>query len=604
MRSMLRIIVCAFMPSFGLQLAAEDVSAHWHLSVTIPAALTPWLGDRMKGIHGELLRGIQGAPATGAGKPGHFEQFLLRDGPQLITHMAAMNKLSVQWQAGRHVEAWQMDFAAHEETLTDLLVLLYRFVQSPRGLETNEHVALGPWSLQRQQGSLRIHSNHPARPLQSAQQPRQGIARLSGRYPIRQVPGDDTVPQNIRWDLEALMDSHGIINWLGHLELDLRGLAPLNGMKVGPLPANQQGLLIFSLAQEERLSPLIANALSLVTKRLGGLAFDPAHWEGFAGPIIFTWKEKGLKPLLSMAVQGEETAAKMARILGGDHLDPANLLRTATHAAQVIRRADNSLWWVRQDPAGYFWFSPDQRFLAQRVGGIWGKAAPYESINADTLCSFQLNPTQLARQAQSFMTDNLSPQQRHMRRHQDLHSRLRMGTVVFPVLSQVQQVSHLQIGVGAGGRSRHAMTWRHPEVVLFPLWWVTEMDSLMAQVRRNERRTSQLRDWYLSWRRGEVIADHQLATAVALPWPTGDRGLKLLVVDSPYPAGRQGGLGLFSDGSVVWLHNAQAIHRRSIQLQRILQTGHIPRDPWGDLEQQIEADYNLHHTGDPSVSPF
>ena len=60
---------------------------------------------------------------------------------------------------------------------------------------------------------------------------------------------------------------------------------------------------------------------------------------------------------------------------------------------------------------------------------------------------------------------------------------------------------------------------------------------------------------------------------------------------------------LFSDGTLLWLPQAMALYRRAQQIQRILVTGHPPREPWGALRAIIQGAYNLHHTGDATVSP-
>ena len=127
------------------------------------------------------------------------------------------------------------------------------------------------------------------------------------------------------------------------------------------------------------------------------------------------------------------------------------------------------------------------------------------------------------------------------------------------------------------------------------------MEGVTRQEQAHAARVAQLRAFYHAWMQGQDAAEVNDEAAIALAWQAASVPLRLVLIDQPRPDRGFASLALFSDGSILWIPQAQALYTRARQLQRILATGHAPRDPWGDLQSLIDGAYNFHHTGDPGV---
>jgi hypothetical protein len=385
----------------------------------------------------------------------------------------------------------------------------------------------------------------------------------------------------------------------GVIAVDNSGLRPLDSFVPGPLPERQQGLLTLSLAGDGRLSEQVVDLLQGISQRLAAPRMRPEDWQNLSGEMLLTWRYERSQSLLSIAFAHEPSAKGFIQLMDKD-VAVDQVFLAAQRAAQPLRGADGRLWWLRLDSTGLWWFSLDQQLLAQRVLGNQEATAPFTVPAADTLVSLQLRNDALQDQANTFLKPVT-----HVTAKPGVGAPLkdvarRLGRLGFAVLDS-SNVSHLELAAHTAGRT--ALRWWHPEGLLFSLWWLHHMEQIAQQEQRHQRRMEQIQRYFLRWRRGELVRDRADDAGILLPWPVDNRSLRVVLVDRPQPDGQQGAFMLFSDGTLLWLPQAMALYRRAQQIQRILVTGHPPREPWGALRAIIQGAYNLHHTGDATVSP-
>lgn len=415
----------------------------------------------------------------------------------------------------------------------------------------------------------------------------------------------------------------GTLPLSGSLIWELSGLQPLGPLAPWSLPRGQLGVLAVGLRGDGSLSPWLRDALAQALTLNHGFQLPKELIAELQGPLLLTrgGGDSGTMPLsLAMAHRPSLRTLLASQVSDQQTVDWEAIMAAAEKAPQALPWPGRQPWWLRHHQ-GLWWLSADQVLLAQVVLGLPEAPSPLNAYQVDPQAALILALDHHAASVPLASTSAVW----------DPHAQEGMNERLRPAGEQSAAVS----GWGLLGEFAHfgahsywslvpqkggfQLTAQRPLAPMLALLWYIDGDRERAVEDQRAHRRQLLRTLHDQWRQdrqvAEAAAEGQASPADQRPqgmtvlWPQEAwRPHAVLAVDHPRHYDNRGVYVLFMDGSVVWIDRANVpqvaeIARRAEALARIYATGHAPRQPWGRLQEVIQAAYNHYHTGDPDLSP-
>ncbi|TVR42975.1 MAG: hypothetical protein EA402_10360 [Planctomycetota bacterium] len=377
------------------------------------------------------------------------------------------------------------------------------------------------------------------------------------------------------------------------------GLRPLDLRHMPALPQNQALALLLGLEAEGVLRAELFAALDWLLQD----ALDPALAQALRDVQGSFFLSLSIQPQgwgVSLGLDHQASAEAVATILGFALASQQTAL-----AYPVASRTGLSRPWYMRRQGDWWWWSQDQVVLAHLSGYSLPSAADWSGYRLadNTVLALAMNHRLSYLGAQHLLgeirnlVDDESPG--HMPSFQPLSVSASPALAAVEAVAKEQPWSLLQLRHG----QHQSMDWQwfEPLPGLLQFAWFSALRQELAQQRIRQGRQQQLRQAHRLWTHGD---EPILPLGAIALWPGQPRQPQAVwAVDDPEVHQQAGTLVVFMDGSVLWFDQPGLAHRAR-RIQRILATGHSPRNLWGSFGPLLEAAFNRYHTGDPHISPL
>ena len=150
----------------------------------------------------------------------------------------------------------------------------------------------------------------------------------------------------------------------GRIHFAADGLGPMDTQLLNGLPRGQMAALQLGFVGDGSLSPDMALALADLVDTWGEVLLEDHVWQRLSGSVALVWSQIQGEAQLSMGFAQAQACQRVLQALSKEPL-AEGVLPAASESPQVFEDEQGRLWWLRQDPGGHWWLSPNQRLLLE-----------------------------------------------------------------------------------------------------------------------------------------------------------------------------------------------------------------------------------------------